>query len=99
MPDLKLLFLQMAVILTTARLMAAAARLVCQPEVVREMLGGILLGPSVSGRISPAALHGIFPTGALGAIVRVKPAWSRASSCFWSGSTFATARTGLPPGL
>jgi len=53
MPELKLLFLQMAVILATARLMAAAFRFAGQPEVIGEMAAGILLGPSLLGRISP----------------------------------------------
>ena len=47
MPELKLLFLQMAVILLAARLMSAAFRFVGQPGVVGEMAAGILLGPSL----------------------------------------------------
>ena len=66
MPDLKLLFLQMMVILMTARLMAAAAKFVGQPEVVGEMVAGILLGPSLLGRISPAAMNSLFPADGLG---------------------------------
>jgi Kef-type K+ transport system membrane component KefB len=66
MPELKLLFLQMAVILATARLMAAAFRFAGQPEVIGEMAAGILLGPSLLGRISPAAMHGLFPANSLG---------------------------------
>jgi len=66
LPDLKLLFLQMMVILVAARLMAAAAKLVRQPEVVGEMVAGILLGPSLLGRISPAAMNSLFPAGGLG---------------------------------
>jgi len=49
MPDLKLLFLQMTVILVVSRLMAAAYRLVGQPPAAGEMLAGILLGPSLLG--------------------------------------------------
>jgi Kef-type K+ transport system membrane component KefB len=66
MPELKLLFLQMAVILATARLMAAAFRFAGQPEVIGEMAAGILLGPSLLGRISPAAMNGLFPADSLG---------------------------------
>ena len=65
MPDLKLLFLQMMVILMTARLMAAAAKFVGQPEVVGEMVAGILLGPSLLGRISLAAMNSLFPADGL----------------------------------
>ena len=66
MPELKLLFLQMAVILVTARLMAAAFQWLGQPGVVGEMAAGILLGPSLLGRISPAAMNGLFPADSLG---------------------------------
>ena len=66
MPDLKLLFLQMMVILVAARLTAAAAKRLRQPAVVGEMVAGILLGPSLLGRISPAAMNSLFPAGGLG---------------------------------
>jgi Kef-type K+ transport system membrane component KefB len=52
MPGLKLLFLQMAVILVAARLMAAVLCYFGQPEVVGERVAGILLGPSLLGQIS-----------------------------------------------
>ena len=68
MPDLKLLFLQMAVILTTARLMAVAFRFIRQPEVMGEMAAGILLGPSFLGRISPAMMNRLFPANGLGSL-------------------------------
>jgi Kef-type K+ transport system membrane component KefB len=66
MPELKLLFLQMAVILATARLMAAAFRFAGQPEVIGEIAAGILLGPSLLGRVSPAAMNGLFPADSVG---------------------------------
>jgi Kef-type K+ transport system membrane component KefB len=66
MPELKLLFLQMAVILASARLMAAALRRVGQPEVIGEIVAGILLGPSFFGRISAPAMNSLFPATALG---------------------------------
>jgi Kef-type K+ transport system membrane component KefB len=68
MPELKLLFLQMAVILAAARLMAAAFRFAGQPEVIGEMAAGILLGPSLLGRISPATMNGLFPADSLGGL-------------------------------
>jgi len=68
MPELKLLFLEMAVILTTARLMAVAFRFIDQPEVMGEMAAGILLGPSFLGRISPAMMNRLFPAGGLGSL-------------------------------
>ena len=68
MPELKLLFLQMATILTAARLMAVAFRFIGQPAVIGEMAAGILLGPSLLGRISPAVMNGLFPAGGLGSL-------------------------------
>jgi Kef-type K+ transport system membrane component KefB len=68
MPELKLLFLQMAVVLATARLMARASRFFGQPEVIGEMAAGILLGPSLLGRISPATMNGLFPADRLGGL-------------------------------
>jgi Kef-type K+ transport system membrane component KefB len=68
MPELKLLFLQMAVILVAARLMAAAFRFVGQPAVIGEMAAGILLGPSLLGRISPETMSALFPADGLGAL-------------------------------
>jgi len=68
MPELKLLFLQMAAILTAARLMAVAFRFIGQPAVIGEIAAGILLGPSLLGRISPAVMNGLFPAGGLGSL-------------------------------
>jgi len=68
MPEPKLLFLQMAVILTTARMMAVAFRFIGQPEVMGEMAAGILLGPSFLARISPAMMNRLFPAGGLGSL-------------------------------
>jgi Kef-type K+ transport system membrane component KefB len=65
-PELKLLFLQMLVILVAARLVAAVFRCVGQPGVVGEMAAGLLLGPSLLGRISPAILDSLFPANGLG---------------------------------
>src|SRR5579871_753962 len=66
MPELKLLFLQMLLILLTSRLVGKAFRLVRQPEVVGEMAAGLLLGPSFLGHISPAAMNSLFPIHGLG---------------------------------
>jgi Kef-type K+ transport system membrane component KefB len=66
MPELKLLFLQIAVILAAAKLLAAGFRLLRQPEVLGEMAAGILLGPSLLGRAAPTWMHALFPGGSLG---------------------------------
>lgn len=55
------LFLQLAAILITCRLVGTLARRVGQPQVVGEMIAGVALGPSMFGHLAPA-LHGwIFP--------------------------------------
>ncbi len=66
MPELKLLFLQMAVVLIAAKVLGAACRLIRQPEVVGEMAAGILLGPSLLGHIAPGVMNGIFPPAGMG---------------------------------
>jgi Kef-type K+ transport system membrane component KefB len=66
MPELKLLFLQMAVVLIAAKVLGAACRLIRQPEVVGEMAAGILLGPSLAGHIAPGVMNGIFPASGMG---------------------------------
>jgi Kef-type K+ transport system membrane component KefB len=65
MPELKLLLLQMVVILTAARLMATVFKWIRQPAVLGEMAAGILLGPSLLGRISPATMSSLFPATGL----------------------------------
>ena len=66
MPELELLFLQMLVILVAARLAASAFRIVGQPGVVGEMAAGLLLGPSLLGRVFPAVMNSLFPADGLG---------------------------------
>lgn len=53
--------LALLVILIAARLVGAVFRWLGQPPVVGEVLAGILLGPSLLGRISPAALAFLVP--------------------------------------
>lgn len=55
------LLLALAVILVAARVVGAAFGWLGQPPVVGEVLAGILLGPSLLGRISPAALAYLLP--------------------------------------
>jgi len=49
---MKLLVLHMVVIVVTARLLAVVVRFFGQPEVVGEMIAGILLGPALLGGMS-----------------------------------------------
>ena len=55
------LFLQLAVILAACRLVGWLVRPFGQPQVVAEMITGVLLGPSLFGLVAPAAQAGLFP--------------------------------------
>ncbi len=57
-------FLALAVILGTCRLAGLAAQRVGQPQVVGEMIAGVVLGPSLLGRIAPDLQDALFPSGA-----------------------------------
>jgi Kef-type K+ transport system membrane component KefB len=54
-------FLQLAVILVVCRLVGLLAARVGQPEVVAEMLAGIVLGPSLFGVLAPEWQQWLFP--------------------------------------
>ncbi len=55
-------FLQMAVIMAACRLVGwAVQRWLGQPQVVGEMIAGVLLGPSVFGLLAPALQAAVFP--------------------------------------
>src|SRR6185437_5307744 len=53
--------LSLALILVFARLLVAAFRRMSQPQVMREMIAGILLGPSFLGHIAPGVAAYLFP--------------------------------------
>ena len=53
------------VIIVTARLFGAAFRWMGQPEVIGEMIAGILLGPSLLGQVAPGVSTGLFPPSVL----------------------------------
>lgn len=56
-----LFFLQMAVILLAVRLVGLAAKKVGQPQVVGEMIAGMVLGPSLLGALWPEGQKALFP--------------------------------------
>jgi Kef-type K+ transport system membrane component KefB len=56
-------FLALAIILGTCRLVALVSQRLGQPQVVGEMVAGVLLGPSLLGRIAPDIQHHLFPPG------------------------------------
>lgn len=56
-------FLALAVILAACRLAGIIAERVGQPQVVGEMIAGVVLGPSLLGRVAPGVQHDLFPPG------------------------------------
>lgn len=60
-----LFFLQLTVILLTCRLVGRLARRVGQPQVVGEMVAGVLLGPSSLGLVLPGGQAALFPPESL----------------------------------
>jgi Kef-type K+ transport system membrane component KefB/nucleotide-binding universal stress UspA family protein len=66
MHGLGLLLLQIGVILLAARAVGWVARRLRQPQVVGEMVAGILLGPSLLGWVAPGLSGALFPPASLG---------------------------------
>jgi len=56
------LFLEIAVILAACRVVGRLVRPLGQPQVVAEMVTGVLLGPSLFGWLAPAAHAWLFPS-------------------------------------
>ena len=65
MDFLLLLIIQIAVIIITSRVIGIAFRKIHQPQVVGEMVAGIVLGPSLLGWLAPNAFAFIFPVSSL----------------------------------
>ncbi len=65
MLDLERLLAQIAVILLAARAAGWLLRRLHQPQVVGEMLAGILLGPSLAGLVAPETAAALFPVESL----------------------------------
>jgi len=55
------LFFQVVLILTSCRLVGVVARWIGQPQVVAEMITGVLLGPSLLGHLFPGLSQQLFP--------------------------------------
>jgi Kef-type K+ transport system membrane component KefB len=53
-------FLQMAIILVTCRIVGLIGKRMGQPQVVCEMIAGVLLGPSLLGYFFPGAMEALF---------------------------------------
>ena len=66
MPDLSTLLIQVLVILVVARLVGWLFQKIHQPQVMGEMVAGILLGPSLLGWLFPGVSTALFPPASLG---------------------------------
>lgn len=55
------ILLALSVVIITARAMGAIFGLIGQPTVIGEVVGGILLGPSFLGTLSPTLYHALLP--------------------------------------
>ncbi len=62
------LLIQIIVILLMARIVGWGFRKIHQPQVIGEMVAGILLGPSLLGWLAPGVSSALFPSGSLGAL-------------------------------
>lgn len=66
MPHLPSLILQILVILVAARTLGFLFRRIHQPQVVGEMVAGLLIGPSLLGWVAPGVSGFLFPPSSLG---------------------------------
>ena len=66
MPNALTLIMQIAVVIIAARLTGRLFRAIGQPQVVGEMVAGLLLGPSVFGAVAPNLFARVFPADSLG---------------------------------
>ncbi len=64
--NLLTLLVQVGVVLAVARIVGLAFRRIHQPQVVGEMVAGIMLGPSLLGWLAPGASAWLFPPASLG---------------------------------
>jgi Kef-type K+ transport system membrane component KefB len=62
------LLAQVLTVLLATRACGLAVRPLGQPQVIGEMLAGILLGPSLLGLVAPAASAALFPAASLPAL-------------------------------
>ncbi len=61
-------FFQLALILATVRVVGLLAKRIGQPQVVGEMIAGVLLGPSLLGLLAPGMQADIFPKETMGTL-------------------------------
>ncbi|MFO0600289.1 MAG: cation:proton antiporter [Myxococcaceae bacterium] len=65
---LVLLAVQAMLVIAVSRALAVPLRWLGQPLVIAEVVGGIVLGPSLLGWLAPDAFHALFPPSSLGTL-------------------------------
>ena len=73
--ELLLFWLQLVLLLGTARGLGALMRRYGQPAVVGELSAGVLIGPSVFGRLMPDTAAWLFPGGEVESALLLAVAW------------------------
>src|SRR5580692_11042803 len=72
--DVLVFLLSLAVLLSAARLLGEGARRLGFPLIFGELASGILLGPTIFGRIAPSGQHALFPRSGIPAnLLAVSP--------------------------
>ena len=64
-------FLQLAFIVATCRIVGLLAKKIGQPQVVAEMIAGVLIGPSLLGLLLPGLQASLFPKASMSIIYAV----------------------------
>ena len=67
-PDLFVLVAQIALIILASRAVGFLFQKLSQPQVIGEMLAGIMLGPSLLGWLTPGVSAALFPASSLGTL-------------------------------
>jgi Kef-type K+ transport system membrane component KefB len=73
--ELLLLWIQLVVLLVTARSLGLLAQRFRQPRVVGELAAGVLVGPSIAGRLFPDLVGWLFPGDAVQSALLLSVAW------------------------
>ena len=73
--ELLLLWIQLVVLLVTARSLGLLAQRFRQPRVVGELAAGVIVGPSIAGRLFPDLVGWLFPGDAVQSALLLSVAW------------------------